>query len=186
MVDRQSNSSIFAQMNANETSLSANSRLKRIQIVSGIFRAVFFAVTLICCVGGVVIVPTFFLSGPAKVVVLTSAGVEWIFAIFAWCCYKLFAQYASGDLFTARIVSSIRRVAYAYIFMAVAGGICRSILVHALKSTPHSAPAAAVSPSWSLSIFSLAGSLLPALLIIFIAWVMDEGRKIQEERELTV
>jgi hypothetical protein len=29
-------------------------------------------------------------------------------------------------------------------------------------------------------------SLLPGFVIIFIAWIMDEGRKIQEEQELTV
>jgi hypothetical protein len=29
-------------------------------------------------------------------------------------------------------------------------------------------------------------SSFPAFLIIFVAWIMDEGRKIQEEQELTV
>ncbi|MEI9863261.1 MAG: DUF2975 domain-containing protein [Limisphaerales bacterium] len=30
------------------------------------------------------------------------------------------------------------------------------------------------------------GQLVLGLLIILIAWIMDEGRKIQEEQELTV
>jgi hypothetical protein len=30
------------------------------------------------------------------------------------------------------------------------------------------------------------GPVLAGLMIIFIAWIMDEGRKIQEEQELTV
>jgi hypothetical protein len=30
------------------------------------------------------------------------------------------------------------------------------------------------------------GLLLAGTIIIFIAWIMDEGRKIQEEQELTV
>jgi hypothetical protein len=125
---------IFAGMNANEISLNDNPRLKRIQIVSGIFRAIFFTVTLICCLGGIVMLPMIFLPSPAKAGMIIGMGSEWFIAIFAWCCYKLFAQYASGDLFTARIVSSIRRVAYAYILMTVACGICQTILVHALKS----------------------------------------------------
>jgi hypothetical protein len=173
-------------MNANETSLEANPRLKRIQIVSGIFRTVFFTIALICGLAGLAAIPILFLPGTAKIGMIAGAGIECFIAIFAWYCYKLFALYAHGDLFTARIVSSIRRVAYAYILMTVVGGICQTILVHALKSIPHSAPVAAADPGWALAIFTLAGSLLPALLIIFIAWVMDEGRKIQEEQALTV
>ena len=37
-----------------------------------------------------------------------------------------------------------------------------------------------------LILVSLILPILFALLVIFMAWVMDEGRKIQEEQELTV
>jgi hypothetical protein len=173
-------------MNSNEISPKANPRRKRIQIVSGIFRAIFFAITLICIVGGMAVLPIFFISGPAKVGLIAGVGSQWFFAIFAWFCYRLFAQFSSGDLFTARIVSSIRRVGYAYLLMSLTVGTCQTISFHALKSIPHSAPASAADPGWALAIFTLAGSILPAFLIIFIAWVMDEGRKIREEQELTV
>jgi hypothetical protein len=175
-------------MNTNENSPKANPRLKRIQIVSGIFRTIFFTITLMCILGGLAVVfPIFFISGPAKVGLIASTASQWFFAIFAWACYKLFAQFSSGDLFTARIVSSIRRVGYAFLLTSLAAGICQTISLHALKSIPHSSTATAANPDWALAVFTFAGSiLLPAFLIIFIAWVMDEGRKIREEQELTV
>ncbi len=39
--------------------------------------------------------------------------------------------------------------------------------------------------SWSM-LPPIIISLFPGIFIFFIAWIMDEGRKIQEEQELTV
>jgi len=35
-------------------------------------------------------------------------------------------------------------------------------------------------------LFHLVHNLVTGFVILFIAWIMDEGRKIQEEQELTV
>ena len=37
-----------------------------------------------------------------------------------------------------------------------------------------------------IDLSSLPNDLLKGLFVIFVAWIMDEGRKIQEEQELTV
>ena len=42
-------------------------------------------------------------------------------------------------------------------------------------------------PGWEWIVWlGLIFYLFPSVLILFIAWIMDEGRKIQEEQELTV
>jgi hypothetical protein len=176
---------ILGRMNANGISLKANPRLKRIQFVSGIFRSIFFAIALLCGFAGMIALPLLFLHNSSKAGLIASSIAQWTAAILSWYCYKLFALYSHGDLFTGKIVSAIRRVGYAYFIVTVVGCICETIAFHSFKAISPP-PATDSGPGWVSTFFVAAGGILPAFLIIFIAWVMDEGRKIQEEQELTV
>jgi ABC-type multidrug transport system fused ATPase/permease subunit len=177
-------------MNANEISPKANTRLDRIKKVSGIFKAVFFVLTLamafITLWTAVVIAESVvecFRFGWANYYAEIlhaglAAGTDLIIAAFAWFCYKLFDLYSQGDLFTAEAVRCIRGIGILFFVIALAEFLCRWILPH---------PAS--SPHWVEfvnSILNVAAGLFSSFLILFIAWIMDEGRKIQEEQELTV
>ena len=79
--------------------------------------------------------------------------------------FALFQLYGRGILFSARNVRFIRFFGY--------WNIINWIIDYQMQSTLH---------DMDLSMTPVFGGLL----IIFIAWIMDEGRKIQEEQELTV
>jgi hypothetical protein len=79
---------------------------------------------------------------------------------------RLFRLYEGGSFFAAGNVRCIQILGF-----IVAG---YGLIQIALEFLP---------PNRSVEI---GGSLVFGLLILFIAWIMDEGRKIQEEQELTV
>ena len=86
----------------------------------------------------------------------------------AWFCHKLFQQYARGNLFTKEVVRYINNIGTFYVFAVFEEQHLENHL-HFQFSTGDS----------PLPMFA-------GFLIIFISWIMDEGRKIQEEQELTV
>ena len=164
--------SIPCAMNANENSPKANPRLKRIQKVSAFLRAIFFA----CAVW-------FGLLGILGMYYFLCVG----YAVEFWFAYKLFSFYARGDLFTPKVVRYMRWIGIMSILVGI-WSICHemSMGVNAgyLKYVPSSGREII---SWFQHIFySLAFNLLPGFVIIFVAWIMDEARKIREEQELTV
>ncbi len=77
----------------------------------------------------------------------------------------LFRLYGRGILFSAQNVTCIRCLGYVVILDWFTNYELQGLLHDLTLSTT---------------------SLFVGLLIIFIAWIMDEGRKIQEEQELTV
>ena len=172
-------------MNADEISPKINARLNRIQKVSGIFRTIFFAVAILCAVGGFSLyIPLLTLHGTSKLTFILSAGVEFACATCAWFCYKLFNLYSRGDLFTPKAVCYIRRIGYAYFLMAVVSFFAQTVTAIQLEKIAFIPKPNHVELSGLL--IKLVISSFPAFLIIFVAWIMDEGRKIQEEQELTV
>ena len=172
-------------MNVNEMFQKANPRLTRIQKVSGILRTIFLIVAIILCASaGFLLIALLSVHGTHKVTLLLSAGVEFICAVCAWFSYKLFDLYSHGDLFTPQAVGYIRRIGYLY-FLMTAG----SFLVQIAMAIQHGEIVLGPNPSYvelSDLLRRLAFTSFPAFLIIFVAWIMDEGRKIQEEQTLTV
>jgi hypothetical protein len=78
---------------------------------------------------------------------------------------RLFRLYGNGILFSVKNINYIRFQGYYLILNWVVDYQMQGALLDmALSTTP----------------------LFVGFLIIFIAWIMDEGRKIQEEQELTV
>jgi hypothetical protein len=164
--------------------IPTNFRLSRIQRVSNIFKIVFFVVTILCIIGGMgLLISAWFFPDVKGIKFILAAGFEFTCAVLFSVCYKLFDAYSRGELFTGKIVHCIRRVSYAYFLMALAGFVSRAVSVYHLHATAGS-PTARAGFEWEWS--GLFTSLFPGFLILFIAWIMDEGRKIREEQELTV
>ena len=87
-------------------------------------------------------------------------------AVFGyWVVFSLFGLYRRGILFAARNVRHIRSLGYFLIVNWVINYQMQAALRDMDLST---------------------NPLFVGLLIIFVSWIMDEGRKIQEEQELTV
>jgi hypothetical protein len=82
-----------------------------------------------------------------------------------WVVFALFGLYRRGILFSARNVRHIRSLGYYLIVNWAIDYQMQGALRDMVLST---------------------NSLFIGLLIIFVSWIMDEGRKIQEEQELTV
>ncbi len=163
---------------------TAKSRLKRIQIVSGIFQwliAVYAGLVVLmilgCWFGWVGILP-----GTTKImfsehqvytapfeiptVVLELASIRFGLMIFcAGVLFRLLGLYRQGKYFTAQNISYLRFLGY-YV-------VIDWFVTLQLEILAHQATIFFTQP-------------LIGLVIIFLAWIMDEGRKIQEEQELTV
>jgi hypothetical protein len=168
-------------MNANEIFQKADSRMNRIQKVSGIFRTIFLIVAILCAVAGFWLnIALLSLHGAYKFTFILSAGVEFACAACAWFCYKLFNLYSQGDLFIPQAVCYIRRIGYTYFLMTVISFFVQIVTEKiAFIPKPNHVELSGLLMQFAISSF-------PAFLIIFVAWIMDEGRKIQEEQELTV
>src|ERR1700722_1162323 len=153
-------------------------RLKRIQDCGHMLSIVFLTAAVLGALGTLLLIlilihdgtifnlPQHSLLGDVGVIVFVLT-----FTLEAWFCHKLFQQYARGNLFTKVVVHYIYQIGHFYVFAAV-----EKYFLNRLWEKQHFQ-------------FSAGDSIIPiyaGLLIIFIAWVMDEGRKIQEEQELTV
>lgn len=95
---------------------------------------------------------------------------------------KLFELYEGGDIFKLSNVRRFKKLSRVLILWFVAGILCRSLLSVAL--TLHHPPGQRMI-TVGLSSADLT-TLLLGLILAVIAWVMEEGRKLQEEQDLTV
>jgi len=101
---------------------------------------------------------------PEDIFYLWLVQIAW--AVFGyWVVFSLFSLYRRGILFSAKNVRHIRSLGYYLIVNWAIDYQMQAALRVMVLST---------------------NSLFVGLLIIFISWIMDEGRKIQEEQELTV
>ena len=165
-------------------SQKCQARLKRIRNASFLFRlfigisALFAVYWLLAFLFGW---PLFFLAHVKMTVAhghVYGSPAEMPPALLAWSLvkvgldlagaavlYALFSLYGRGILFSARNVLYLRFQGYYLILVYIIDYQIKGILRDV-----------------DLSL----GPVLAGLMIIFIAWIMDEGRKIQEEQELTV
>ncbi len=189
-------------MNANEMTSKRNiDRLHRIKIVSRIVRYAILG-CLVLAIGnflfGFLWMPAH-TSAPARsardlVHTLQMMLVLAILCFWYWKLAKLFHFYERGLIFATESIRCIQTL----------GGLC--VINWLLASVfnvwgrvfpPPPPPAlpphvtvTVVQSSFGFFDYSIAGFnisfLLAGIIIIIITWIMDEGRKIQEEQELTV
>jgi hypothetical protein len=176
---------ILCAMNANEISPKANFRMNRIQKIGALLRTFFFIAALFFWVLGICYI-LFSILNPNNFV------ETWRFFFFVYAAecvlaYKLFSIYARGDLFAADAVRYVRGIGVVTFLIGI-GEIHRhfvGFLNHA-DYFVGSLSVKGILGLFILGFLELFLNLVPGFVIIFIAWIMDEGRKIQEEQELTV
>ncbi len=191
-------------MNANE--ISPNVRLNRIQKVSNVFKWIFLAITLLAAIGIVVmarqtVLVFYHLIRPDAGVTLRDyfevplVDVGYLAAgAGGWFCYKLFGLYARGELFTPEVVRCIHRVAYSY-FLFVFAAFLSWLFYRGYGELKESLNfQGSFNGSFFMGVLKMIYVLFarlfrivfPGFFLLIITWIMDEGRKIQEEQELTV
>ena len=174
----------YSQAGSGRSSQNCQARLKRIRNASLLFR-MFIGISLLVGVYwvlGFLFGWPFFSQDKVRIVIAHShiytSRTEMPPAIFAlWLVktglglwgaavlFALFQLYGRGILFAARNVRYIRFLGYWLIIDWIIDYLMQGTLHDMdLSTTP----------------------VFVGLIIIFIAWIMDEGRKIQEEQELTV
>ncbi len=203
-------------MNATEISPKANARLNRIKIVSRIVRIPMLAMFLYLILFGIVQVeqtgsglfqllavlstgvPIYVRSLALIGGLIENPGIAIISAIWFWKLAKLFHFYERGLIFASETVRCIKFLGFLCATQWILEVIHHFLFVYYLfplsQSTPPPKVAANIrdasfnsTPFFSLPIWNINfGTLLAGIVIVLIAWIMDEGRKIQEEQELTV
>ena len=175
-------------MNANEISPKANPWLNRIQKSSVYLRNIFLTSTVIFGIVGILgLVIT--VAGAYSSLSYSVSLFSLSDAIECWFAYKLFSHYVNGDLFAPKAIRWMRWIG---ILSLLRGSLnlWNTLHVRLLDGYFHHVQAApfVVQIILCLQLFfsQLVHNLVFGCVIILIAWIMDEGRKIQEEQELTV
>ena len=180
-------------MYANEISPNANARLKQIIATSRAFKIIFLIAAIVFGAIGILSVVTMMWMGklnpdPNVMHNCTLNLCFFGYAVTSWFAYQFFSAYASGNLFAPTVVCRIRWLGIGTVLVGIVNG---SIHILILVKEIYQA-GASVNMFLAISIplievcIQIFFNAVPGLAIIFIAWIMDEGRKIQEEQELTV
>jgi len=186
-------------MNTNEISPKTNSRLTRIKTVSRIFRY-FVLANLVFNVGFFVI--SFLSSSDGMRITVRglflSASMLLMFFWF-WKLAQLFRLYERGMIFAAEAIRCIKVLGMICVIgwltlVAVRFTPRPEPIPHNLSADVHLVKAVGVEKHYyRMGFFSFDfgtgidfGTLFVGVSVILAAWIMDEGRKIQEEQELTV
>jgi hypothetical protein len=110
-------------------------------------------------------------------------------ALECWFAYKLFSLYVVGDWFAPRTVQWLRWIGLLSLLRG-GGNIWSTLHAHlhdGFFSQVQSSPLLVQAVIYARFAFTeLLHNLVFGCVIIFIAWIMDKGREMQEEQALTV
>jgi hypothetical protein len=185
-------------MNANEKS---NVRLKRIVGVARFFKWICllaFGCTIMVATLAIfkpdLVQPVGSANGPGRLTIHAPLvlhefrpGAAWLYPVLwlvlvAWFCrgigylYRLFANLEKGILFDKDNVRCIWSIGWWMVACSMLGLLLElSKIIWQVVDIPV-----------QIDFSDLAPDLLRGFFVIFIAWIMDEARKIREEQELTV
>jgi Protein of unknown function (DUF2975) len=193
---------INCAMNANDVSPKASARLNRIKIVSRIAKIAMLGLLIFTLFFPIrtyifqILSPSFKRGGFSLPDVLTTIS-QIILWVWYWKLFQLFNLYERGLIFSAQTIRCIK----------ILGILCAIgwVLMTLLQLLPHPLPLSEITHApppgvtvtsrhtYREGFFSFDfgtginfGLLFAGTVIVLIAWIMDEGRKIQEEQELTV
>jgi hypothetical protein len=200
-------------MNANAISPKSGFRLNRIRIVSRFARIVVLAFLLFYALFFFGAVASHF---PGEMAQKTFTSWNWFFVatgltsglyhivlcVWYWKLARLFRLYERGLIFGAETIRCIKSLG----FLCVIGGFLFSAITIMAHSAAGEGAKEFFIPKFSeanvmvtqITLFKTGffsfdfgtgfdfGLVLTGIVIVLIAWIMDEGRKIQEEQELTV
>jgi len=203
-------------MNANGNSPSANARLKRIKTVSRIAKLMvlaFFAVFLwqLLFLQIANSFPTFHelidvsaaISARVPIYISKAAILDdlivrptmaVLLAVWCWKLINLFRYYERGLIFDGKTIHCLKILGILCVvgwMLNCVGQYC-SILEYQQLRPPPNLQHSPIDICHAIDFRGLRfysfnfGLLFAGIVIVLIAWIMDEGRKIQEEQELTV
>ena len=184
-------------MHANENFPKANTRLNRIKIISRGLKVLFLLYFV--CAGyflplvhktpdgfWFVVYGTYatFSNAPtgAKLIVVLAVGVFFAAVITG---YQLLNLYEKGIIFSARNVQLLGRIGY----LALGYGLLTAwgpALISTWYAWINSSVSLLNPVWWGMTAFLSSPWIVGVLFVVVISRIMDEGRKIQEEQELTV
>jgi hypothetical protein len=180
-------------MNANDIAPKANARLEQIQNRSRIFKRTFLMAAIVLGILAIilaiisVVAMLSWSKGHPDVRQVLLPGLKYVgCTVTSWFAYRLFAAYAGGNLFAPAIVQRIRDLGICIVLVGILNGLIT--LMMTWLATYHAVVPLAFGLMVSVMVVCLQVffNVVPGFAIIFISNVMDEGRKIQEEQELTV
>jgi hypothetical protein len=191
---------ILRAMNTNVTSPKADARLNRIKIVSRLVKYVTLGL-FVSSIGNslIVILPTWF-HAPIMERPL-GHGLNFISQVIMWVWYwnlaKLFDFYEHGLIFAAKTIRCVKMLGLlcvaSWLSFRIGDILTPSRMIHFPNfPTPPGFEVYLVRSNFNITLFNFTiygihfGEFLAGVVIVLIAWIMDEGRKIQEEQELTV
>lgn len=101
---------------------------------------------------------------------------------------RLFGHYARGEIFTPETVRQIREIGIAvFLFTAVWG---YELLADNVLGVPAAVRGAAETGmevrGWGIGLPAPLGPVLAGIMIVVVSWIMDVGRELREEQDLTV
>jgi hypothetical protein len=178
----------------------AMARLENIRKVSGIVRGIckgLFAAAILAYTGLAVLFCFGFASGGSLISIgeitlpanSTSIGTALLYLIFLTIPYiivfkglfhinRLFFYYEKGNIFTAQNVAQLKQIGVTFLLWT-GYEIFASVLALCLSAYLKNSMFIDINPSILLS-------LLLGVFFILISWVMDNGRGLHEENELTI
>jgi Protein of unknown function (DUF2975) len=196
-------------MNANENSIQSSAKLKQIQTVSRV--AKFLALGFLIFSAGFMLLmlsekaAMLFRHPPAAAPVgqsgdfalnlmraLAAWGFQIVLCVWYWKLSRLFRCYERGLIFAAESIRCIKVLGALFLW----GGMFTAIIDALPKPPPpilQSGVTLVQTHAYHMGFFRFDfgtginfGLLLAGAVIVLIAWIMDEGRKLQEEQALTV
>jgi len=178
-----------------------SARLQRIQLVSRIVKYAILALFVISVAQFLMMsLPTWQLQTLKEHPVwsgLTNLP-QVVLWVWYWKLARLFDFYERGLIFTSETIRCIKTLGILCIINWMLINIRYFISDHPLLYSPTTTtPHIYISVFAPLKLFSVGffsfsigpinfGLLLAGIIIVIIAWIMDKGRKIQDEQELTV
>jgi hypothetical protein len=200
-------------MNTSEISAKNGPRLHRIEVVSRFAKWMCFV--FLTYLIGMSLFMFFSVLGSQKVQADWRDAISLCFHIVLWLWYwnlaRLFGFYERGQIFYAATIRCIKMLG----LMFVAGWVLMTVLhffpiqrqmllpeLPPTASSTHDGSGTTIQIERSVRVTTHAfrmgfftfdfgtgidfGLLLGGAVIVLVAWIMDEGRKLQEEQELTV
>jgi len=187
---------IHHAMNANEISPKVNARLNRIKIISWALKVLLLLFFLsFGCVPFVrktpdgfweVVLGTYrtFSDAPLVAKLIVGLGIGVVLAAII-TGYQLLNLYQKGIIFSAKNVQLLGRIgflAFGYGLLGTAG----SSLIATWNNWVNESGLMVNSVLWGVTALLSSPWIIGGLFLVVISYIMDEGRKIQEEQELTV
>jgi hypothetical protein len=168
-------------MNANENSSKSDSRMKRIKYMSRFLKILLLSYIVVLGLIAILVKKHIIggpdlLSGQSEKAKIYEAIFSLLSLLSVIAFYRLLNLYEKGVIFSAENASQIRRLGYLAMAYALLKA-CNPIFLP--NEGVFTIPTALINFLFSPWFFT-------GCFIIIITWIMDEGRKIQEEQELTV